>query len=1177
MASNPKGRTTLEVGADGVAIITLINPPVNSLSLDVLQSFKQSYDQALQRDDVKAIVVTGAKGKFSGGFDITAFGGFQGGKIPAPKPGFISVEILTDTLEAARKPSVAAIDGLALGGGLEVAMACHARISTSNAQLGLPELQLGVIPGFGEMRGRKSRIDTCGGPMAVRVAAVNHQSARAQLRHKNNEIGCQKLFSENGSPKVKLDDRKTHGAVRRSFNVQVTVCPLTSLGNAADRCYSSNSGAVTPPNLLNSDISEVMVALARTLLVFDSVCTELRCKEPPSLLHSNSSVEVPALARPESVIFLGFALSAIVGALCFCQLSRPRPVSPDEMGSGCHIGWKSLGLGARSGLVWNMELNRAQLLVHDDATLNQFMTNHGIPEDIQIELVHLSDHANLPLDPILKVTVISVPYHVNNPRGSVHPRQADQGKSSKLCNSQFCAPSSRDRNTSTIDCAFWGPLPWGSGFLAYLEFRSPSQFLLALRVSRRFTLDRVRLGDTLLLLDATDFLSLRLSRLTWDLQQTLQMSIIDFPPTAPIVSITSRQGPSCDTETMRSAAGAVSGKRLSDVCVPSSGEWDHRACFIAIARWREDMAAMKQHCWIKGDTNCWFSPSLLTARLEYNRSSLEAWWWREHNCTQRLPRLVGLSKSLEMMLTFWEGKRPWVPSLYKTDKIEPLGEAREILKFVRAQARIQAPNLEHPLACIDVVELGIVSGPRAGLWKEVEAFQGLLHSDTCKSLVHIFFAQRGTSRVPGITDRGLVPRQIKKVAILGGGLMGSGIATALILSNYPVVLKEVNEKFLQGGLDRVRANLQSRVKKGKMTQEKLEKTLSLLKGALDYESFRDVDMVIEAVIENVSLKQQIFADLEKYCPPHCILASNTSTIDLNLIGEKTKSQDRIIGAHFFSPAHVMPLLEIVRTEKTSPQVIVDLLDVGKKIKKTPVVVGNCTGFAVNRMFFPYTQAALLLVERGADVYQIDKAITKFGMPMGPFWYTNILCDLVGFGVAIATGSQYVQNFPERTYKSMLIPLMQEDKRAGESTRKGFYVYNDKRKANPDPEIKKYIRKAREISGVNVDPKMMKLSDKDIVEMLFLPVVNEACRVFAEGIAVKAADLDIAAVMGMGYPPYRGGIMFWADSLGSKYIYSRLEEWSKTNGGFFKPCSYLAERAAKGAPLSSPMEQTKSRL
>ncbi|XP_058212486.1 glyoxysomal fatty acid beta-oxidation multifunctional protein MFP-a-like isoform X1 [Rhododendron vialii] len=753
MGSNPKGRTVMEVGADGVAVITIVNPPVNSLSIDVLQSLKESYDQALRRDDVKAIVVTGAKGKFSGGFDITAFGGFQAGKVPPPKPGLISVEILTDTVEAAKKPSVAAIDGLALGGGLEVAMVCHARISTSRAQLGLPELQLGLIPGFG---------------------------------------GTQRL---------------------------------------------------------------------------------------PRLVGLSKSLEMMLMSKPvkgEEALSLG-----LVDAI----------VSPEELVS----------------------------------------------------------------------------------------------------------------------------------------------------TARRWALD------------------------------------------------------------------------------------------------------------------------------------------------------------------IFERRRPWVASLYKTDKIEPLGEAKEIFKFARAQTRKQAPNLKHPIVCIDVIEAGIVSGPRAGLWKEAEDFQELLHSDTCKSLVHIFFAQRGTSRVPGITDRGLVPRRINKVAILGGGLMGSGIATALILSNYPVILKEVNDKFLQAGVGRVRANLQSRMKKGNMTQEKFEKTFSLLKGVLDYESFRDVDMVIEvvtwfivilclcccqvskvsfpwcfkqAVIENVSLKQQIFADLEKYCPPHCILASNTSTIDLNLIGEKTKSHDRIIGAHFFSPAHVMPLLEIVRTEKTSPQVIVDLLDVGKKIKKTPVVVGNCTGFAVNRMFFPYTQAAFLLVERGADVYQIDKAITKFGMPMGPFR----LCDLVGFGVAIATGSQFVENFPERTYKSMLIPLMQEDKRAGETTRKGFYVYDDKRKANPDPELKKYIQKAREISGVNVDPKMMKLSDKDIVEMTFFPVVNEACRVFAEGIAVKAADLDIAAVMGMGFPPYRGGILFWADSLGSKYICSRLEEWSNMYGAaFFKPCSFLAERAAKGAPLSSSVEQAKSRL
>ncbi|GLT79371.1 hypothetical protein SLA2020_508620 [Shorea laevis] len=720
-----KGRTEMEVGADGVALITIINPPVNSLSLDVLQSLKENYEQALLRDDVKAIVVTGANGKFSGGFDISAFGGLHGGKVEQPKPGFISVEVITDTFEAARKPSVAAIDGLALGGGLEVAMACHARISTSNAQLGLPELQLGVIPGFG---------------------------------------GTQRL---------------------------------------------------------------------------------------PRLVGLMKSLEMMLTSKPvkgEEAHALG-----LVDAV----------VSPDEL----------------------------------------------------------------------------------------------------------------------------------------------------VKTARRWALD-------------------------------------------------------------------------------------------------------------------------ILAR-----------------------------------------RKPWVSSLYKTDKLEPLGEAREILKFARAQARKRAPNLKHPLVCIDVIEEGIVSSPRAGLWKEAEAFQGLLHSDTCKSLVHIFFAYRGTTKVPGITDRGLVPRRVNKVAILGGGLMGSGIATALILSNYPVILKEVNEKFLEAGIGRVKANLQSRVKKGKMTQEKFGKTFSLLRGVLDYESFKDVDMVIEAVIENVSLKQQIFADLERYCPPHCILASNTSTIDLNLIGERTKSQDRIIGAHFFSPAHVMPLLEIVRTTHTSPQAIVDLLDVGKKIKKTPIVVGNCTGFAVNRMFFPYTQAAMLLVEHGTDLYQIDRAVTKFGMPMGPFR----LADLVGFGVGIATAMQFIENFPERTYKSMIIPLMQEDKRAGETSRKGFYLYDDKRKASPDPELKDYIEKARSISGVSIDPKFVKLSEKDIIEMVFFPVVNEACRVFAEGIAVKAADLDIASVMGMGFPPYRGGIMFWADSYGSKYIYSRLDEWSRMYGEFFNPCAFLAERAAKGSPLSAPVEQAKSRL
>ncbi|XP_078439828.1 multifunctional protein 2 [Wolffia australiana] len=719
------GTASMVVGPDGVAVITIVNPPVNALSIDVLLSLKSNYEEAMQRDDVKAVVITGAKGKFSGGFDISAFGGVQQGQNEQPKVGYISIDVITDSFEGARKPSVAAIDGLALGGGLEIAMACHGRISTSTALLGLPELQLGVIPGFG---------------------------------------GTQRL-----------------------------------------------------PRLVGLTKALEMILLSKQIKGSDAYAVGL--------------------------------VDAIV------------------------------------------------------------------------------------------------------------PRE------------------------ELVDTA------------------------------RQWALD-----------------------------------IVDY-------------------------------------------------------------------------------------------------------------------------------KKPWVRSLYKTDKIEPLGEAREILKFARAQAQKQAANVQHPLVCIDVIEEGIVSGPRAGLLKEAQSFQKLLLSDTCKSLVHVFFSIRATSKVPGVTDLGLSPRKVAKVAIIGGGLMGSGIATVLILSNIPVILKEVNDKFLQSGIARIKANLESRVKKGKMTEERLEKALSLLAGVLDYESFKGVDLVIEAVIEDLSLKQKIFGELERYCSPSCILATNTSTIDLNLIGEKTNSQDRIVGAHFFSPAQVMPLLEIVRTQRTSPQVVVDLLEIGKKIRKTPVVVGNCTGFAVNRMFFPYPQSAFLFVDHGLDIYQIDRAITKFGMPMGPFR----MIDLVGFGVGIATAVQYLESFPDRVYKSMLLPIMMEDKRAGESTGKGFYTYDNRRKARPDPEIKNYVETSREMAGVTPNPKLREVTDEEIVEMIFLPVVNEACRVLEEGIVVKASDLDVASIMGMGFPPYRGGIMFWADSLGAKYINSKLEAWADAYGAFFKPCAYLAARAASGTPLSAPIRPPKPRL
>jgi enoyl-CoA hydratase/3-hydroxyacyl-CoA dehydrogenase len=301
--------------------------------------------------------------------------------------------------------------------------------------------------------------------------------------------------------------------------------------------------------------------------------------------------------------------------------------------------------------------------------------------------------------------------------------------------------------------------------------------------------------------------------------------------------------------------------------------------------------------------------------------------------TQRLPRLVGLVKAIEMMmlsksisgeeglssglvdslsskedllttarkwaLDIAERRKPWVLSLKRTDRLETLSEAREMIKFAREQVKQTAPNLQHPQICLDAIEEGVVKGGYAGSLKEAEGFNAAVAADTSKALIHIFFAQRSTHKVAGITDLGLKPRALKRVGVIGGGLMGSGIATVLVLSGIPVVVKEVNEKFLGAGLGRIKSNLQSRVKKGKMTKEKMEKTLSLVKGTLDYSEFNSVDMVIEAVIENVALKQSIFADLEKYCSPDCVLSSNTSTIDLNLVGAKTNAQSRIAGAHFF--------------------------------------------------------------------------------------------------------------------------------------------------------------------------------------------------------------------------------------------------------------------------------------
>ncbi|CAF2069249.1 peroxisomal fatty acid beta-oxidation multifunctional protein AIM1 [Brassica napus] len=575
--------------------------------------------------------------------------------------------------------------------------------------------------------------------------------------------------------------------------------------------------------------------------------------------------------------------------------------------------------------------------------------------------------------------------------------------------------------------------------------------------------------------------------------------------------------------------------------------------------------------------------------------------------TQRLPRLVGLAKATDMILLSksisseegqkfglvdalvpsgellstsrkWAldialGRKPFLRSLHRTDKIGSLSEARAILKDTRQLAKKIAPNMPQHHACIDVIEEGIVHGGYSGVLKEAEVFKQLVMSDTAKALVHVFFAQRATSKVPNVTDVGLKPRPMKKVAVIGGGLMGSGIATALLLSNTRVVLKEINPDYLQKGLKSVEANLKSLVSRGKLTQDKAGKALSLLKGVLDYSEFKDVDMVIEAVIENIQLKQKIFKEIEEVCPPHCILASNTSTIDLNVIGEKTNSKDRIVGAHFFSPAHIMTLLEIVRTENTSAQVILDLMSLGKAIKKVPVVVGNCIGFAVNRTFFPYTQGAHMLVNLGVDLFRVDRVITSFGLPLGPFQ----LGDLAGHGIGMAVKEIYAKAYGDRMFRSPLTELLVKSGRNGKINGRGYYIYEKGSKPKPDSSVLSVVEESRKLTNIMPGEKPISVTDKEIVEMILFPVVNEACRVLDEGVVIRASDLDVASVLGMSFPSYRGGIIFWADTVGPKYIYERLKRLSETYGGFFKPSRYLEERAMNGMRLSEPKASSRSRM
>lgn len=514
----------------------------------------------------------------------------------------------------------------------------------------------------------------------------------------------------------------------------------------------------------------------------------------------------------------------------------------------------------------------------------------------------------------------------------------------------------------------------------------------------------------------------------------------------------------------------------------------------------------------------------------------------------------------KLALDMAAGKVPRRIALNDKRKVPSAEEVAVIIGGARVQTKKKSPNVKHPLLALDAIETGLLKGAAAGIEKEMNAFADALEQPAARALLHFFLASKATTKIPGVNMKDAKP--IKSVAILGGGTMGAGIAICFLMKNIPVILKEVNEKFLAAGVERILNDIQTIVKARKMNPMVVEYMMRGLTPQITYDNFDKVDLVIEAVIEDIPLKQRIFAELEKVCSPKCILATNTSTIDIDVVGAKTKAQPRIIGLHFFSPAHIMPLLEIVRSKNTSPETVATSVQLAKTIGKTPVVVGNCVGFVANRVFFPYGMAGALLIQGGLDPYTIDKALMGYGMPMGIFRMN----DSVGVDLGPHIAPIFNKAYPDRVYNTSLAERMVKAGRMGQKNGRGFYAYPAPRKAVPAPEaIAPIIEAVRSEAKV---PDTTKLTPQEIVEICLFPVVNECARTLAEGYASSAADIDVVSIMGYGFPAYRGGLLHWGKEVGYGKIVERLQYYADKFGaanpqlkGFFAPSDALKKLAA----------------
>ncbi|HTO50212.1 MAG TPA: 3-hydroxyacyl-CoA dehydrogenase NAD-binding domain-containing protein [Burkholderiales bacterium] len=478
--------------------------------------------------------------------------------------------------------------------------------------------------------------------------------------------------------------------------------------------------------------------------------------------------------------------------------------------------------------------------------------------------------------------------------------------------------------------------------------------------------------------------------------------------------------------------------------------------------------------------------------------------------------------------------------------------------FAEARKRVAKDSRGYPAPpkIVDCVEAAVNLPAEEGLKFERARYEELVVTTESKAMRHAFFGERAAAKIPDVPESTPV-REIRKVAIIGAGTMGGGIAMAFANAGFPVTLVEVKQEALDRGLDTIRKNYAATVSKGRLAQEEMDKRMARFSTALDYGAIRDADLVIEAVFEDIGVKEAVFRKLDDTMKPGAILASNTSTLDLDRIASFTKRPGEVIGMHFFSPANVMRLLEVVRGKATAKDVLATVIQLAKKIRKLGVVSGVCDGFIGNRMLEEYLRQAYFLVEEGALPQQVDKALQDWGLAMGPF----AMMDMAGQDIGWHIRKRRRAEDPERQVYPAWVDRICERGRFGQKTGKGVYKYEAGSRAPvPDPEVEKLIADYSKEIGLQ----RRAVSDQEIVERCMFALANEGAKILEEGIALRASDIDMVYLTGYGFPPYRGGPMFYADTVGLKNVVAAMERYAKgRNGQFWKPAALLARLAADG--------------